>query len=64
MQEFMAHLGNISKIEDPKHLINNSIMVWRCWTTYFPAIIGIFGFGSLTISQIKRYRSKNKKVGN
>jgi hypothetical protein len=36
-------------------------MVWRSWTSYFPAIIGAFGFCSLTITQIKQYRQRQKK---
>jgi uncharacterized membrane protein YbhN (UPF0104 family) len=46
---------------DVAPLVNNSIMVWRCWSNYFPAIVGMFGFGSLTISQIKQYRLQHKK---
>lgn len=61
MQEFMSRVGGLPKNEEAQHLINNSIMVWRCWSNYLPAIIGIFGFGSLTISQIKQYRSHNRK---
>jgi uncharacterized membrane protein YbhN (UPF0104 family) len=41
-------------------LINNSIMIWRCWSNYLPAIVGMFGFGSLTISQIRQYRLKHQ----
>jgi hypothetical protein len=68
MKEFMfTKIGGITPqvTKDPNDstasLINNSIMVWRCWSSYFPATIGIFGFGSLTFTQIKRYKLKRNK---
>lgn len=62
MQELMSSkIGGLPENDDTKHLIDNSIMIWRCWSSYFPAAIGIFGFSSLTISQIKQCRLKHKK---
>jgi uncharacterized membrane protein YbhN (UPF0104 family) len=33
-------------------------MVWRTFTQYIPAVLGLFGFGTLTIKQIQQYRKK------
>jgi hypothetical protein len=64
MKEFMCtKIGGIqpwpiTSDDDTTVLINNSIMIWRTWTSYFPAMIGAFGFGFLTINQVKQYRKK------
>jgi uncharacterized membrane protein YbhN (UPF0104 family) len=63
LKEFMlTPIGGVDSTDKTKiePLVNNSIMVWRCWSNYFPAIIGIFGFGSLTASQIKQYKLRRK----
>jgi uncharacterized membrane protein YbhN (UPF0104 family) len=41
--------------------INNSVMVWRTFTQYIPAAIGLFGFVTLMGIQIKQ-RKKNKLI--
>lgn len=68
MKEFMyTKIGgitadpNVHNRADIEKLVDHSIIIWRCWTSYFPAIIGVFGFGSLTATQIKQYRLKHKK---
>lgn len=54
-------LGGISGgVDDKQQLefISQGIFLWRTFYTYFPAVIGLFGFGGLTIYHVRSYKKK------
>lgn len=44
--------------ESQKQFLSQGIFVWRSFFTYFPAVIGLFGFGALTAYHVRSYRHK------
>ena len=48
---------------DLSDLVNNSVLVWRVFSAYIPAIIGMIGFGTLTGIQLTKVKKKQKLFG-
>ncbi len=53
--------GIITRFGDVDSFVNNSIVFWRLFYTYAPALMGLFGFIGLTIVQVTRYKKKKGK---
>lgn len=53
-------LGGITggDTDSQKDFLTQGVFVWRSFFTYFPAIIGLFGFGGLTAYHITSYKHK------
>ncbi len=57
----LKSLGGISPDlgDDTKHFVEQSIVLWRTFFTYIPAVLGLIAFGTLTGIQVRSYK-KNK----
>lgn len=58
----LESLGGISpspKTDEAKHFMEQSIVLWRAFFTYIPAVLGLCAFGALTGIQVRSYK-KNK----
>ncbi len=46
--------------DDTVDIVNNSVFVWRTFSIYIPALLGMFGFGWVSYLQFRNI--KNKKI--
>lgn len=44
--------------DSQKEFLSQGIFVWRSFFTYFTAVIGLFGFGTLTVYHVSSYKHK------
>lgn len=51
-------LGNVQGGGEPKEFVSQGIFLWRTFYTYFPAVIGLFGFIGLTVYHVRSYKKK------
>lgn len=61
LQVFLNKMGWTSGIpEQHTIVVNNGIMVWRSFSSYFPAILGLGGVITVIVQEIRKRKNKSK----